>query len=134
MGAPIFSWKAKLHYVVAASSTTAEYIDHDQATKKALWIRGFLQELGEEMQPDAVTIYADSRGAISIGKHHWVSSRTNHIAIQYHLTRNCREKGFINLIHLNSEEMVAEVLTTALPKAKFEYCVRKLGMARVPCS
>ncbi|GKC82815.1 retrotransposon protein, putative, ty1-copia subclass [Tanacetum coccineum] len=50
----VLSWKATLQHVVALSTTEAEYMALTEAVKKAIWLRGLLEELGVELNTVAV--------------------------------------------------------------------------------
>ena len=80
MGTGAISWSSKRQYIIALSSTEAEYIAQTHAAKEALWLRSFLKEIcGPQNSP--LTINYDNQGAIALSKDNKFHSRTKHIDI-----------------------------------------------------
>jgi hypothetical protein len=46
MGGGAISWSSKQQPTIVLSTTEAEYMASSQATKEAIWMRGFMKELG----------------------------------------------------------------------------------------
>jgi hypothetical protein len=65
-------------------------------------------------------ILVDNQGAIKLSKNPQHHNRTKHIDIKYHFVRDSYQKGLIELIHIPTSEMVADILTKALPRDKHE--------------
>jgi hypothetical protein len=60
------SWKSSKQDTIADSMTEVEYIATSKATKKVIWIRNFVSELG--VLPSAsspMDLYCDNSGAIA---------------------------------------------------------------------
>jgi hypothetical protein len=123
-GAPI-SWCSKRQPTVALSSTEAEYIAATQATKEAIWLRRIFEELGHP-QSGPTRINEDNQGCIQLAKNPVHHQRTKHIDIQVHFIREAIETGEIALEYINTRDQLADILTKALPRVKFE--VIKAGM------
>ena len=47
LGGTAVSWVSKLQKIVALSTTEAEYVAVTEASKEMIWLRCFLQELGQ---------------------------------------------------------------------------------------
>src|SRR5207248_6191367 len=110
------SWASRKQPSVALSTTEAEYMAQKNAATEGIWLRGLLEELA--LRDDApTTIRADNQGAIELTKNPEYHRRTKHISIQYHFTRECVENGESELVYVPTEEMIADGLTKALPKA-----------------
>ena len=45
--------------------------------------------------------------------------------------RECVEKGIIQLLHVPSEENIADILTKPLPLQKFDYFCQKMNLMSV---
>ena len=61
------SWSSKKQYIIALSTTEAEYIALTHVAKEALWLRTFLSELrGVPYGP--VPINCDNQGAVALSK------------------------------------------------------------------
>ncbi|CAL8990447.1 unnamed protein product, partial [Prunus brigantina] len=60
------SWQSKLQKCVALSTTEAEFIAATEACKEMLWMKRFLQELGQEQHK--YILHCDSQSAIHLSK------------------------------------------------------------------
>ena len=101
-----------------------------QATQEAVWLRRLLEELG--MKADKpTTIHEDNQGAISTAENPVFHKRTKHIHIRYHYVREAVNEGTINVVYCPTNLMVADCLTKALVKEKFEELRAKLGLRKI---
>lgn len=90
-------WFSKQQSVVAGSSTEAEYIAINQATKEALWLRKLQRDLHDP--PCGPTkLYEDNQGCIRLTVNPESFSRTKHIDVRYHMVRDYVEKGEVEAI------------------------------------
>ena len=125
-GGPI-SWQSKKQPTVALSSTEAEYMALTQAAKEAIWLQGLLSELGiKETRP--TTILEDNQGCIALAKNPTSHARTKHIDIRHHFIRETLENERIKLKYCPTADMVADILTKAIPKDQFEKLRNMLGL------
>ena len=129
LGSAIFSWCSKKQETVAQSSAEAEYIAAAAAVNQALWLKRLLLELKQwpSEQENTVKLMVDSLSAISIAKNPVCHSRTKHFKIKFHFIREMQEEGEIDLVHCSTELQLADIMTKALPKAKFYEMRRKIG-------
>jgi hypothetical protein len=125
-GGPI-SWSSKRQHTVATSSCEAEYIGQCNATKEAVWLRLFLQEIGYAAD-GPTTILADNKLAIALANNPVYHGRSRHIDIQYHYTREKVVDNTVQLLYLPTAEMVADGLTKALDKIKHKRFLDLLGL------
>lgn len=58
-------------------------------------------------------------------------ARIKHIAISYHFVREGVKNGAIVLKYVPTDEMIADILTKALPNHRFEKLVTELEMKTV---
>jgi len=123
------SWDSKKQRTVALSSTEAEYMALSEAAKEAVYLRRFLLELDENI--DVVRLSNDNFGAQKLATNPRYHARTKHIDIRHHFVREVVEIKVIELDHIASEEMPADVLTKAISKPKHERCIGLLGMKRI---
>jgi hypothetical protein len=110
------SWSSKRQPTIALSTTEAEYMASSQATKEAIWMTKLMKELGYMKEKKAMVIQCDNQGAISLTKNPTQHARTKHIDVQHHFVRERVENGKVTFEYYSTEEMVADVLTKALPK------------------
>ena len=120
------SWKSKLQTIIAQSTTEAEYIAINAASKEAIYIKTILLELNHYKQ-DKFPIYSDNNGALQLAKNPVFHERTKHIAVKYHYIRDLINNGTIDLIYINTLNQKADGLTKALEKIKFKRFLEYLG-------
>ncbi|HEV7737689.1 MAG TPA: reverse transcriptase domain-containing protein, partial [Chlamydiales bacterium] len=127
LGTGSISWRAKKHSAVASSSTEAEYIAADYAAKEASWLRSLLNEIGFS-QEKPTNILCDNTGALALTKDASYHARTKHIDVKHHFIRERVENKEVKFEYIPTNEMVADILTKALPKPKHEKFTRLLGL------
>lgn len=120
------SWKSKLQSIIAQSTTEAEYIAINTASREAIYIIALLKELGFYIQ-DKFPIYTDNNGALQLGYNPIFHERTKHIAVKYHYIRNLILEGTIDLIYIPTKEQKADGLTKTLDKVKFKEFLKYLS-------
>ena len=129
VGSAAISWSSKRQPTVALSSCEAEYIGQTQATKEAVWLRGLLDQLNPSAKcTQAVIIYCDNQGAIALAKNPQFHARTKHIDIQHHYVREQVTAGTVALEYVPTDQQVADGLTKALPRDKFEKFRELIGL------
>lgn len=130
LGSAAISWSSKRQPTVTLSSCEAEYIGQTNATKEAIWLQTFLQQI----QPDlhnglsATIIYGDNQGAIALAKNPQFHNRTKHIETQHHFVREKVAEGKVDLKWVPTAEQIADGLTKPLSKDKFEVFRRAIGV------
>ena len=78
--------------------------------------------------PERVPLFCDSTSAISVGKNPCLHSRSKHIDIRYHFLRDQYEKGILDLIHVDTDDHLAEILTKPLEEKPFIHLRGELGV------
>ncbi|KAL7290151.1 hypothetical protein TKK_0015865 [Trichogramma kaykai] len=121
------SWYSKKQKSVALSSTESEYMSLSDASKEAIYLSRLLKELGFSHSAKTV-LYNDNQSAGKLATNPIFHARSKHIDIRAHFVRDALKSGKFELKYLPTEEMTADILTKALPKAKTEFCVRSLGL------
>ena len=120
------SWSSKRQATVAASTTEAEYIAMAAAVREALWLRQLLKDLA--MVVDTVDIFADNQSAIKLVKNPVVSNRSKHIDVVYHFARERVARKEVKIAYVKTNDMLADMLTKPVEKAKLDLCNRGIGM------
>ena len=82
MGAGAITWSSKKQYIVALSSTEAEYIMQTHTVKEVMYLCTFVQEI--HRLDKLIAINCDNQGAIVLSKDNKFHAQTKHIDIQYH--------------------------------------------------
>ncbi|KAL7291669.1 hypothetical protein TKK_0014705 [Trichogramma kaykai] len=112
---------------VALSSTEAEYMSLSNAAEEAIFLSNLPKELGFD-DLSRITVYNDNQSAAKLASNPVFHARSKHIDIRAHFIREVLKKRKFYLKYLSTEEMTADILTKALPKAKVDYCVKGLGL------
>ncbi|KAJ1268476.1 hypothetical protein BS78_07G138400 [Paspalum vaginatum] len=130
LGNSLISWQSIKQRVVALSSCEAEYIAATPAATQAIWLARLLGELlGRE--PEAVELKVDSKSALALAKNPVFHERRKHIHIRYHFIRNCLDEGSIKASHVTIENQLADILTKALGRVKFQELRARIGMVKI---
>lgn len=123
------SWSSKLQQTVAMSTTEAEYIAAATAAREAIWLKLLMVDL--EQTNDAVQMRSDNQSAIHLMHNPGGTARSKHIDVANHFVRDRVARGDLIVRYVGTKEMVADVLTKALPGALLEQCRLGLGMQEV---
>ena len=104
------SGKQKL---LTRSSTEAELVGVSDALSQIIWTREFLLCQGLKLQP--AKIYQDNLSTIFLAsKGRSTSERTRHVKIRYFFIHHFIETGEVQLSHLTTTQMIADLLTKPL--------------------
>jgi len=123
------SWESRKQKSVALSTMESEYMALSDACKEAIYLRRLLSCMGfTNLINSATTVFCDNQSAIQLSKNNVHHGRSKHIAIRYHFSKEASENGEIQINYLESENMLADILTKALPKVKYEKCVKMLSL------
>lgn len=127
LGNCAISWESKKQSTTALSSTEAEYISMSNAAKEAIYLRRLLQELGF-LNKEGVKLNVDNQGALKLATNPVFHNRSKHIDIKYHHIREVVNNKEICLEYCPTEEMVADIFTKNLTKAKHNKFMEMLNL------
>lgn len=119
-------WSSRRQHTVAASTTEAEYMAAAHAVKEALWLRKLMRDLS--LGTESILIYADNQSAIKLLKNPVSSQRSKHIDTIYHFARERVARKEVSFTYITTSEMIADILTKAVPKSKVEFCTKGMGL------
>nr|GEV98660.1 hypothetical protein [Tanacetum cinerariifolium] len=125
-GDKLVSWSSKKQDYTLMSSAEAEYMSLSACCTQVLWMRTQLTDYGFHF--DKIPMYCDSKAAIAISCNPVQHSRTKHINVRYHFIKEKVEKDIVELFFVGTEYQLADLFTKALPKERFKYLVRRLGI------
>ncbi|WVZ89250.1 hypothetical protein U9M48_035676 [Paspalum notatum var. saurae] len=112
LGTSLVSWSSCKQASVSLSTTEAEYIAAASCCSQLLWIKATLSDFG--LRFGKIPLLVDSTSAISVAKNPVLHSRTKHIDVRFHFLRDLYEKGDIDLVHIASENQLADIFTKPL--------------------
>ncbi|XP_040251457.2 uncharacterized protein [Aegilops tauschii subsp. strangulata] len=114
-------WKSSKQKTVADSTTEAEYVAASEASKEAVWIKQFLEDLGVVPSAlDPVEIYCDNSGAVAQAREPSSHHKTRHIQRKYKLIRHHVEEGLVKVRKVHTDLNVSDPMTKPPPRAKHE--------------
>ena len=88
-------------------------------------MRDLLQDLSVEVQKP-IEVFVNNQACIALSKQFIHYGKTKHFALKFHFIRELVEKGELELQYLQTDLMIADVLTKGLWKTKHaRFCAAK---------
>jgi hypothetical protein len=109
------------------STTKAKYVTAATAGAKVIWLRGLHNEMGSKLTKGS-RMHMDNQSAISVAKNPKHHGRMKHLDLRYFGLREKVTKGEIYVEYVPTEDMVADILTKALPRETIERHRSSLGL------
>ncbi|GKD85325.1 retrovirus-related pol polyprotein from transposon TNT 1-94, partial [Tanacetum coccineum] len=128
LGNNVISWKSTRQKSVSRSSTEAEYKAIVNASAEMIWLKNLLQELGLSTS-QTPTLYCDNTGATYLYANPVYHSRMKHVALDYHFVREQVSAGPLRVLHVSSQDQLADMLTKPLSRAPFLHNRSKIGVS-----
>ncbi|CAL8167941.1 unnamed protein product [Prunus armeniaca] len=127
VGGNLVTWRSKKQNVVSRSSAKSEYRRIAQGVCEILWLRWLLAEIG--FRPNAVTkLHCDNKSAFEIANNPVQHDRTKHVEVDWHFIKEKLEHKLISIHFVPFSEQLADMLTHALSKRRFEDSIDKLSI------
>jgi hypothetical protein len=124
------SWQSLKQRVLALSLCEAEYIAITTTATQAIWMVRLLGELlGRE--PEVVELKVDSKSTLALARNLVFHKRSKHIDLRYHFIRNCLAEGTVSATYINTVDQLADILTKALGRVKFQELRATIGMVQI---
>ena len=114
-----FYAKSQKQKLVTLSSTEAEYVALFHAVTELVYLRRLLEELGFRQR--ATLVFQDNQSTILWAEGQMNHQRTKHISVKYHYIQMLVQEGQIELEHIPTGEMRADLQTKALTNELFQY-------------
>lgn len=125
-GGPV-SWNSKRQATVTLSTTEAEYVGLTRAAQQCKWMFSFMDEINMSQQLPG-TLRGDNESAIALTKNTKNHARAKHIAVKEHYIREQVKEGDIEVIHIASEDNIADIFTKPLPRPAHDRFCAMLGL------
>jgi hypothetical protein len=119
LGENMISWQSQKQKVVALSTCEAEYMAALVVACQGIWLSQPPGDL-RSRAVEGVELRIDNQSAMAFMKNPIFHDRSKHIRIRYHFIRQSEEDGDISPVHVRGEDQLADILTKALSKARFE--------------
>ena len=117
LGRSLVCWSSKKQNCVSLSTAESEYIAARSCCAQLLWMKQTLKDYGIHLKQ--VPLYCDNESAIKIANNPVQHSKTKHIEIRHHFLRDHVVKEDIDIIHVNTEEQLADIFTKPLDEKRF---------------
>eukprot|EP00253_Pinus_taeda_P007757 PITA_07757 len=121
------SWMSKKQFVVALSTTEAEYMAATHASKEAVWLQRLCSSM--RLVQGAIRIDCDSQSEIFLEKYPAYHSKINHIDVQYHFVRDMIEEKKVLLVKVDTLKNTANALTKYVSSEKFSWSRETMGIS-----
>lgn len=131
IGSGMTSWCSRKKRFVSLSSSEAEYMVASTTSCEAIWLRKLVMILFRR-NIEVTRIMCDNQSCIKLSKNPMFHDRSKRIDIWCHFVRECVQRGAVQLSYTPTGEQVADILTKALGKSKFDYFREKMGMVKNP--
>ncbi|KAE8721174.1 hypothetical protein F3Y22_tig00016637pilonHSYRG00095 [Hibiscus syriacus] len=109
MGDTAFTWLSKKQPIVTLSTCEAEYVAASWCVCHAI-------------------CHIDNKSAIELAKNPVNHERSKHIDVRFHFIRDHVKEGSVELVHVASQDQVADIFTKPLPKVLLDKCKKMIGM------
>jgi hypothetical protein len=95
--------------------------------RQAIWLRGFLEELGfPQLEP--TVIYTDSQSAKTLIDSFNIGNNSAHLTMRINYLHEQVEQGIIALKYIDTLNQVADILTKLLPVHSHEFFTETLTL------
>ena len=125
------SWSSRLQTRVAKSSTDAEYIGLSNTSSEAIHLDQQLAEVREPLGHPFI-INGDNQGAIALSKEARFHNSMKCVRLSEHLVRELVEEKTVIVNYIPTQDMVADIMTKALPRPAFEEFRAAMGIQHQP--
>ncbi|GJV82205.1 hypothetical protein Tco_1518075 [Tanacetum coccineum] len=99
---------------------------NDHGTYKIDWLAG--HQRSKEARQYQLQSAIDNKSAIALCCNNVQHSRSKHIDIRHHFIREQVENRVVELYFVETNYQLADILTKALPRERFEFLLPRLGM------
>ena len=130
MSGAIVTWCSKKQPVISVSSTEAELYALSEAVREGIWIRRLLKELNEPLLSSTI-VNQDNKSTIAIAKNPIHHQRTKHIDVKMNQLRQYLDSKDLVLKWCPTEDMIADILTKALPSSQHKRFTKLMGYVSV---
>jgi hypothetical protein len=123
----LIMWRSRKQSLVAQSTMEAELIATAEAWRNAQWLQDVIFEISAGAPRAPVTIMGDNQSSLTVLDSGFPNG-SRHLRLRFHALQEAVKAGDMVLVHVSSEEQLADGLTKALGSVKHEAFVQSLGM------
>jgi hypothetical protein len=130
------SWQSRKQDIVAMSTLEAEYIASSEASREGRWLLQLCKDIkhnrnnknNKNNKTKPLPILCDNEGPLAHITNRVIKSRTKHIDVCYHNSRDLHERGIVNYSWISTHENVADIFTKALERQKHDKFTKAMGL------
>lgn len=127
MQSAAISWNSKKQPTVALSTTEAEFMSMVAAIQESIWIKNFDQEIFNDASI-SIVLHCDNKSAINLAINNVYHAKTKHIDIKHRFIQEKLAEGRIKLQYLQTNEMIADVMTKPIAAQKQVLFSKSFGL------
>ena len=130
-GSPV-AMLSRLQDRVTTSTHAAELIALNDVARDCLFVRNLINEIMPDSIIKPTPIFEDNQGTLINTKRYQLTKGLKHLDIKFMWVRELQlEKNLIDIRHLPTKEMIADIGTKALPKPAFVEFREGLGIVDI---
>lgn len=123
----IISWSSQRQSIVATSTTEAELVAANEATKEVIWLNRLFSAI---IKLDHIPVLQiDNSAAVRLAQNPEFHHRTKHIDIKHFFIREKVLEEKLAVQQISSQEQVADVLTKPLPRTRLLIMCSRMGLS-----
>nr|GEV74510.1 retrovirus-related Pol polyprotein from transposon TNT 1-94 [Tanacetum cinerariifolium] len=126
LGDKLISWSFKKQKSTAISSREAKYISLSGRCAQILWMHS--QLIDYDFQFNKIPLYYNNKSEIDLCCNNVQHSRSKYVDVHYHFIKEWVENGIVELYFVWTEYQLADIFTKLLPRERFNFLIKKLGM------
>ena len=108
----------------------AEFVACYEAVRQAVWLKGFIPGLRVvDSISKPLRLYCDNKSAVFYANNNKSSGAAKHIDIKYFVVKDRIQDHTIELEHISTKEMLADLLTKGLPPNIFHELIAGMGLS-----
>ena len=129
-GAPII-WRSSTQHRAAGATGEAEFLALSEASKDAVWLKSLHLEAGRPIR-SPLPLYSDATAALSYANDSSHHRRFRQVRINEQIVKDAIVDGTVATEKVDTAEQLADSLTKAMPREKFEAHRRALHLTEPP--
>jgi len=123
------SWQSQKQSLIAMSTLEVKFIPCSEASREAKWLLQLQKDIhSSKKDSPPLPINRDNQGALTLITTGIIKSRTKHIDVCYHNSRDQHRRQIVNYSYLHRNKNVADILTKALTKDKHKKFTKEMGL------
>ena len=122
------SWGSRKQTKIATSTCEAEYNALADACQELCYLRSLAFEIDSDIVKNPTKIYVDNKAVIKLANKNSSNFKSRFIDISFHFVKEMIDNKELILEYLNTNEMIADSLTKALPINKHKFCTNGMGL------